>query len=134
MLHAHHAPALNTCVLKARPPQDLLRQIRTETDLQVAATTEATTRQEVRHRTAATTAAVHRRAVPQVQVAVPAAATVAGVAAQVRAAAIPAQAAIALAVAEVAVQAVAEEEDKKIRLNSNKKTTFAVHLQGSFFI
>lgn len=130
---ARHAPALNMCVRKVHPPQDLLRRVQTEAALQVAATTEAAIHQEVRRQAAVTTVAAHlREAHHQVQAVAQVAATAAEVAAQVRAVATPAQAAIAQAVVEVAARAA--EEDKKIRPQSNKKTTFAAHLQGSLLI
>jgi SWI/SNF-related matrix-associated actin-dependent regulator 1 of chromatin subfamily A len=121
------------CVRKA--PHAPLRPVATAAEAILAATIEATLQAAV-----LTTEAARLPETPrQAQAAARAAATAAEAAAQVReAATVQAVAVAALAVAEATAQAEvavqAAEEDKKFHLQSNKKTTFAAPLRGSFFI
>lgn len=120
---------------RVRPPQDHLQLAQAEATL--AVTIAVAHLQGVHHQAAATTVAVLLREVPlQAQAAVLAAAIAAEAAAQVRVAATPAQAVtvrvvVAAQAAEAEAAVLAVEEDKKIRPESNKKTTFAASLQGS---
>lgn len=121
------------CARKARH-QDRHQRAQTAAAPAQATTTVAARLREIPHQAEATTAAARpQEAHRQVR-----AATIAEAAVQAQAAipvqAVTVQAAVVAQVAAVAVAAQAAEEDKKNRPQSNKKTTFAASLQGSFFM